>query len=352
QPIVAGAFKHNTKVLRLTTPNISHIRCRDPATMSAFKQLFPGKPTFTEKDTPDQNGKVFMVTGGNSGLGYELVKILYSKGAKIYMASRSASKAKEAIQTIKTSTGPSSGAMIFLTLDLADLTSVTHAVSVFAAHESKLDVLWNNAGVAAEPAGSRTKQGYELTMGTNALAPYLFTQLLLPFLRAAAKTAPQNSVRVVFAGSPAVEGWSPRGFVDELSHPGTDWQRNYGSSKAANWLLASEFASRVSGNGIIFLCNNPGNLRTKIWDGVPVVVQYLLRITMHPPIYGAYTNLWTGLSQGITMKDRGRYAIPWGKWHPSPKEDILKALKSEKEGVTGEAGKFWEWCERETKIYA
>jgi len=51
------------------------------------------------------------------------------------------------------------------------------------------------------------------------------------------------------------------------------------------------------------------------------------------------------------MSDGGRYAVPWGKWHPGPKEDIVRALKSEEEGGTGEARKFWEWCERETRKY-
>lgn len=75
----------------------------------------------------------------------------------------------------------------------------------------------------------------------------------------------------------------------------------------------------------------------------------MMRITRHPPVYGAYTSLWTGLSKGITVEDGGRYAIPWGRWHPGPKEEHLKTLKSEKDGGTGEAAKFWEWCGTETK---
>ena len=256
-----------------------------------LKQLFPGKPTFTQNSIPNQNGKVFMVTGGNSGLGFELVKILYSKGARVYMASRTASKAKEAIASIKESIPHSTGSITFIPLDLADLTSIKTAISAFASQESKLHILWNNAGVGLCPGSAKTEQGYEMAMGTNALAPYLFTQLMLPFLQSAAKTAPPNTVRIVFTGSPAVDGWSPKNFLHELSTPGTDAQRNYASSKAANWLLASEFTSRVKDDGIIALCNNPGNLRTKIWDDAPVVVQYMLKVTMHPPVYGAYTNL-------------------------------------------------------------
>lgn len=157
-----------------------------------LEQFFPGKPKFTEKDVPDQNGKVFLVTGGNAGLGYELVKILYSKGAKVYMASRTKSKAEEAIKAIKESVPKSTGDIKFLPLDLADLTSVKPAVSAFAAQESKLDVLWNNAGVGSAPAGTKTEQDYELMMGTNALAPFFFTQLCSPSSRTLQKQHPQT----------------------------------------------------------------------------------------------------------------------------------------------------------------
>lgn len=128
----------------------------------AYKQLYPPKPTLTEANLPDQTGKVFIVTGGNNGVGFELVKILYSKGAKVYMAARSEDKAKEAIKTIKSIVPSKSGEVKFLHLDLANLTTVKKAAEEFGAQEEKLDVLWNNAGVASIPADQRTPQGYEM----------------------------------------------------------------------------------------------------------------------------------------------------------------------------------------------
>lgn len=77
----------------------------------------------------------------------------------------------------------------------------------------------------------------------------------------------------------------------------------------------------------------------------------LMRITMWPPVYGAYTNLWAGLSSEVTIKDGGSYAIPWGKWHIQPKKEFLNALKSEEEGGTGEALLFWNWCDEQTRQY-
>ena len=128
-----------------------------------FGQLFPGKPTFTADDIPSQSGKVFMVTGGNAGLGYELVKILYSKGATVYMAGRSRSKVQDAIKIITSETASSTAGKVNpLIIDLSDLTTIKLAVEKFAAQESKLDVLWNNAGIGSAPIGSKTRQGYEL----------------------------------------------------------------------------------------------------------------------------------------------------------------------------------------------
>lgn len=142
------------------------------------------------------------MTGGNSGIGFDLVKILYAKGATVYMASRSQQKAEAAIETIRSTTSPEdTGTLKFLHLDLNDLTTVKASAVAFAAQESKLDVLWNNAGIAAVPVGTTTKQNLEAHIGVNCLAPFLFIQLLLPQLRAAAKVMPKDSVRIVWTSS-------------------------------------------------------------------------------------------------------------------------------------------------------
>lgn len=327
------------------------------AVRRTWGQLFPGKPTFTESDIPEQNGRVVVVTGGNAGLGFHLCRILYSKGARVYMLSRSKAKAEEAIKTIKTEVTKSSGDLKYIHLDLADLTTVKPAAQAFAAQETKLDVLFNSAGIGSADAGAKTKQGFELLMGTNAIAPFLLAQLLLPYLQTAAKSAPKNSVRVVWTASPIIEdNYCPAGglTVSHLDSPPPDNMINYGISKCANWYLASELARRHEKEGIVSIVQNPGNLKTAIWDTTPWILRKALSITMHPPVYGAYTNLWAGVSGNITVEDgvKGRYVVPWGKWHPAPREDLLKALKSEKEGGSGHAGKVWDWLEKTTKSYA
>lgn len=75
---------------------------------SFWTQWFPPAPTFTERDLSSQAGKVFIVTGGNSGIGFELIKILFSTGATVYMAARSKAKAEAAIAAVKASNSPTS----------------------------------------------------------------------------------------------------------------------------------------------------------------------------------------------------------------------------------------------------
>ncbi|KAF8242770.1 short-chain dehydrogenase [Wilcoxina mikolae CBS 423.85] len=266
------------------------------ALRSYWTQLRPPAPSLTASNLPSQFGKVFLVTGGNSGVGYELCKILYSSGARVYTASRE---------------------LKFLQLDISDLSTIKISAETFASQENRLDVLWNNAGVATLSVGSKTKQGHELQMGTNCLGPFLFTQLLLPH------------VRIVWTSSMLVDAKAPQGGISipELSAPTIDQNRNYAMSKAGNWLLASEFANRVCGDGIVSITQNPGNLKTKIWDKAPRIAQILTSPVLHDARLGAYTALRTGLSEEVTIADGGRYAIPWGRWHPQPRRDIVKALK-------------------------
>ncbi|OKL59513.1 hypothetical protein UA08_05112 [Talaromyces atroroseus] len=154
-------------------------------------QLCPPTPIFNEKNCPDQTGK-----GGYSGVGLELVKILYQKNATIYVAGRSESKAKAAIDDILSRFQTLTGKPIFLFVDLNDLTTVKPAVEEFLSSENRLDVLWNNAGVMFQPVGSTTMQGFEMQLGSNTVAPILLTKLLHPVLDRTAASAPPDLVRV------------------------------------------------------------------------------------------------------------------------------------------------------------
>ena len=115
------------------------------------------------------------MTGGASGVGFELCAILYHAGGKVYLAGRSEANAQSAISNIKARSPTSPGELIFLSVHLDDLTTIKPAVEAFTAKESKLDVLFNNAGVSLPPAGSLSAQGHELQMATNRLGLCLLT---------------------------------------------------------------------------------------------------------------------------------------------------------------------------------
>jgi retinol dehydrogenase 12 len=119
--------------------------------------IFPPCPPFTEKDLGDQSGKVFIITGAASGVGYELAKLLYAKGGAVYIAARSAKRATDAIEKLKAQVPESSGRLVAMVLDLADLTTIKPAVEAFLKQESRLDTLVHNAGVMMPPPKSKTK---------------------------------------------------------------------------------------------------------------------------------------------------------------------------------------------------
>jgi retinol dehydrogenase-12 len=166
---------------------------------------------------------------------------------------RSEEKATKAIDEIKSKFPQSKGELVFLHLDLGDLTTIKKSAEEFLSKEDKLDILWNNAGVMAPPAGSKTAQGYELQLGTNNVAPFLFTKLLTPLLVKTAKSAPTGSIRVVWVSSTAAEMMSPKNGIDmdnlHYKKDKPDWHK-YGVSKAGNWYHATEFAKLYKADGI------------------------------------------------------------------------------------------------------
>ncbi|KAI5294714.1 hypothetical protein KEM56_005787 [Ascosphaera pollenicola] len=117
------------------------------------------RPTLTEENLPDQSGKVFIVTGGYSGVGWHLGKILYQRNGVVYIAGRRKDKFEEAVADIKKECPSSTGRLEYLHLDLSDLPTIAKTAQDFMAKEDRLDVLTNNAGVMVPPAGSKTMTG-------------------------------------------------------------------------------------------------------------------------------------------------------------------------------------------------
>ncbi|CAG8981791.1 hypothetical protein HYALB_00004734 [Hymenoscyphus albidus] len=218
-----------------------------------YSLFFPPSPRLTERNLPRQDGKVFLITGGASGTGYELFTILYQAGGKVYIAGCSEANAQSSITAIKTLFCSSPGALEFLPIALDDFSTIKAAVVRFMASESRLDVLFNNAGVSNPPKGSCGAQGQELQLATNCLGPYLFTQLLIPILVRTAENTPPAAVRVIWTSSIATDLGSPKGGIDlaDLTTPSSDQQKNYDTSKTGNWFLASHLASQVGSKGVL-----------------------------------------------------------------------------------------------------
>lgn len=295
-----------------------------------FSQFFPPKPQFTETDVGSQRGKV-------------------------YIAGRSAQSAEQAIEKIE-SFATTGGSVHFLALDLADLSTIRAAADEFKSKESKLDVLWNNAGVSQPPLGSKSSQGFELQLATNCLGPFLLTQLLLPVLEKAA-TSDMNALavagRVVWLSSQVMELSAPKGALamSDLANTPNDQVRNYTTSKTANYPLSCELARREGmSKRIISVAINPGAANTRLLRHSPWM-KMMARPLMYKPQLAACTELYAGLSLEINFEHNGCYVIPWGRIHDSLREDIVLATQPIDEGGEGTAMKLWEFCEQMTGRY-
>ena len=195
---------------------------------------------WTSNDIPNQSGKVAVVTGGNSGIGYEAALALAGKGAHVILAVRSPEKGQAAATAIQRA-HPGATAEV-LALDLSNLASVRHFAETFLQRFEALPLLINNAGVMALPY-ARTADGFEMQFGTNHLGHFALTGLLMPAILAA------PGARVVVVSS----GVHTAGAIDFDNLDGAKsygrW-RAYSQSKLANLLFAYELQRRFTAAGV------------------------------------------------------------------------------------------------------
>lgn len=248
------------------------------------------------------------------------------------------------------------------------------------------------------PQGSKTKQGYELQLGVNNLGHLLFTELLTPLLANTARSYlpfSTNATRVVWVSSLYSEMGSPKGGFDpdnmnyEKKDEGTFYK--YSVSKAGVYYQGTEYAKRNKDKGIISVVSvnvqmnkartvhaltkrqtvNPGNLRSDLQrhHGDGLLKKINKKVLLFPPINGAYSELFCGLSPEVTTEKSGSYGtrhftslvflcfffltsdadycsiavIPWGRI-AKIREDIENGSRSIQEGGTGMAEKWYDWC--------
>jgi NAD(P)-dependent dehydrogenase (short-subunit alcohol dehydrogenase family) len=215
---------------------------------------------WTVADMPDLSGKVVIVTGGNSGIGFEAAKEFARKGAHVVLACRNMEKAASAMQDIVTEIRDAS--VEVMDLDLASLDSVRQFAGAFKAKHDRLDILVNNAGIMMVPY-SETEEGFESQFGVNHLGHFALTGLLLEPLLAT------PGARVVTISSNAHQrgqmDFDDLGFQNGRSY---DRSAAYNRSKLANLLFTEELQRRFedSDAGVMAVAAHPGVSKTHLAD--------------------------------------------------------------------------------------
>jgi len=210
----------------------------------------PGE-IWTTQNMPRQTGSKVIVTGANTGIGFEASKALAAAGADVTLACRSAPKGKEAVNRIVEEYPQSNVSLA--ALDLSDLDSVREFAGAYVTDKDRLDILINNAGVMIPPE-STTKQGFELQFGVNHIGHFALTGLLLDPLCAT------PGARVVTVSSMA-HRMGKMDFDDlNFFHRGYKPWEAYGQSKLANLLFTVELQRRFEKQGVdvIAVAAHPG----------------------------------------------------------------------------------------------
>ncbi|MDA2891660.1 SDR family NAD(P)-dependent oxidoreductase [Mycolicibacterium sp. BiH015] len=243
---------------------------------------------WTAADVPDQTGRTVIITGANTGIGYEAALVLAGKGARVVLAVRNAGKGQKALDAIARK---HPGAAVTLQeLDLSSLASVRTATDALRAAHPRIDLLINNAGVMYPPK-QVTRDGFELQFGTNHLGHFAFTGLLLDNLL----EVPGS--RVVTVASIAHNIRAGIHFDD------LQWERSYnrvaayGQSKLANLMFTYELQRRLADKGAptIAVAAHPGISNTELMrhipgSGLPGFAQ-LAGLVTNSPAVGALATL-------------------------------------------------------------
>ncbi|MDN3904882.1 SDR family NAD(P)-dependent oxidoreductase [Arthrobacter sp. YD2] len=247
--------------------------------------------TWNEQNVPDQRGRVAVVTGANTGLGFETAKVLAEHGATVVLAVRDLQKGKQAAAGI-------AGDVTVQALDLTSLDSIRSAAQSIRAAHPRIDLLINNAGVMYTPKRT-TADGFELQFGTNHLGHFALTGLLLDRL------LPVPGSRVVTVSS---TGHRIRAAIhfDDLQ-----WERSYnrvaayGQAKLANLMFTYELQRRLASHGTtIAVAAHPGVSNTELIRNTPaalrIPVSWLAPVLTQTPAMGALPTLRAATDPNVT----------------------------------------------------
>ena len=295
---------------------------------------------FTDKDVPDQSGRVFLVTGANSGLGYAAAKVLAGRGARVLMGCRSKDKAEAAMADIR-AVYPGAD-LRFISLDLGNLESVRAAANLVE-KEPRLDVLINNAGIMMPPL-EQTDDGFESQFGVNHLGTFALTGLLLD------KLSEGRDPRIVITSSMAHR--SGRIDFDDINAEKSysRWGR-YAMSKLANLLHMYELDRRLraAGSPVVAVACHPGVADTELARNFPGFMVSLFRPVSSLFMNSAAQGAWPTLAAATAGQvESGQYFGPSrkGEWVGPAREVQPRKIAR----VIEPAKKLWDLSEEMTGV--
>ncbi|THV07505.1 NAD(P)-binding protein [Dendrothele bispora CBS 962.96] len=247
-----------------------------------------GRKSVSEEDLVDLHGKVAIVTGGNTGVGYATIQMLARKGAKVYMGARDQDRATEAITKLEEE-GINDGSVHWLKLDLSDPRTAQSAGKEFLEKEQRLDILVNNAARGSFGPYKLTKDGLLDIMVVNHISHFAFTEALLSLMKTTAKE-PNSDVRIVNVTSLAHSRVKPENYTTkeafnkDYGESFNGYLDTYGNSKLANILHIKELQKRLKAESIPITCisAHPGAIKTTGSD------KFLLTI----PIFTSLVKNW------------------------------------------------------------
>ena len=299
---------------------------------------------WTLDNIPDLAGKIIVVTGGNSGLGYESVKAFAMKGADVIMASRSVEKAEEARTEILKDV-PRAKIKV-MQLDLGDLESVKNFASEFKKNHKTLDVLLNNAGIMMTPYFT-TKDGFEGQLGTNHLGHFALTGLLLDVILDTAGS------RIVNVSSSAHKS-GKMDFSNLQFENGKDYSpmKAYGRSKISNLLFTYELQRKLeaANKKTIAVAAHPGFALTNLTRHLEgkflvKILSPLLKLMAQDQAMGALPQIRASVDPEVKGS---QYYGPGGK--NGMKGYPVVVSSNEASHNTADAAKLWEASEKLTGV--
>jgi NAD(P)-dependent dehydrogenase (short-subunit alcohol dehydrogenase family) len=245
----------------------------------------------------DLDGKSFLITGANTGIGRATAHALADRGASVTFAGRSETKTRPVIEQISAATG--NRALRFLSLDLGELDSVRACAENFLATGELLHGLINNAGLAGQRG--MTASGFELAFGTDYVGPFLLTALLIDRLWESERARVVNIASDAHYSAKRIDFEAVRRATKSVTG-----MPEYSVAKLANVLHAQELARRLDGAGVTTYSLHPGVIASDIWRRVPWPIRPLIKLRMRTPKQGARTSLYCA-TEAAVAGESGQY---------------------------------------------